>query len=178
MPSLLDVDIRPLTTADLDMVLTWRNHPHVRQRMLTQHVISPQEHEAWFAHAKTRDDKRIMLVETEGKAFGLVHFTGVKPQASVDWGFYVAPDSPSGSGQLLGQAALEFAFQKLLIHKLCGQVLDSNTASIRFHARLGFKLEGRLRKQVFIAPSHEDLLCYGLLREEWLQADQLRNTDD
>lgn len=174
MRTSLEPHIRPLTPVDLDLVLTWRNHPHVRQHMLTQHIISPEEHQAWFAKAQTCDDRHIMLVESGGHAFGLVHFNGVKPQASVEWGFYVAPDAPKGSGQLLGEAALAHAFGSLQIHKLCGQVLASNASSMRFHERLGFSLEGRLRLQVYVETAHQDLICYGLLRNEWLQAEPSR----
>jgi UDP-4-amino-4,6-dideoxy-N-acetyl-beta-L-altrosamine N-acetyltransferase len=178
MSNILEADIRPMTQSDLDMVLAWRNHPAVRQHMLTQHIITPDEHHAWFAMSQQMADRRIMLVERHAQAFGLVHFSGLRPHASVDWGFYVAPDAPKGSGRLLGIAALRFAFENLICHKLCGQVLGSNAASIRFHERLGFKAEGRLRKQVFVAPAYEDLLCYGLLREEWLRVDTLRSLHD
>jgi RimJ/RimL family protein N-acetyltransferase len=86
----------------------------------------------------------------------------------VDWGFYVAPDAPKGSGTLLGQRALAFAFEEMQVHKLFGQVIAKNIASIRFHERLGFRHEGRLREHVLIQTEHHDLMCFGLLRQEWI----------
>lgn len=160
--------IRPMQVQDLEMVLAWRNHPAIRQHMLTQHLISLDEHRQWFERANNNAQRKIMLVEHDNTPFGLVHFTGVSPQASADWGFYVAPDVPKGSGTLLGPCALAFAFEELQIHKLCGQVIAENAASIRFHERLGFTLEGRLREQVLVESRHHDLLCFGLLRREWL----------
>lgn len=162
-------NIRPMQATDLDMVLAWRNHPDVRQHMLTQHVITLDEHRQWFDRSLHNPQRQIMLVENQGLPFGLVHFTGIAPQASVDWGFYLAPGAAKGSGRALGQSALSFAFGQMQMHKLCGQVLDGNAASVRFHERLGFSLEGRLREQVFIQSHHRDLLCFGLLRSEWLK---------
>jgi UDP-4-amino-4,6-dideoxy-N-acetyl-beta-L-altrosamine N-acetyltransferase len=160
--------IRPMQTQDLEMVLAWRNHPAIRQHMLTQHLISLDEHRQWFERANNNAQRKIMLVEHDHIPYGLVHFTGVSPHASVDWGFYVAPDAPKGSGTLLGQSALVFAFKELQVHKLCGQVMEDNAASIRFHERLGFTLEGRLREQILVQSRRHNLLCFGLLRREWL----------
>jgi UDP-4-amino-4,6-dideoxy-N-acetyl-beta-L-altrosamine N-acetyltransferase len=137
--------------------------------MLTQHLITLDEHRQWFERTSTHSQRKVMVVEHQGQPFGLVHFTGVQAQAAVEWGFYVAPDASKGSGQRLGSCALAFAFEQLQVHKVCGQVLASNAASIRFHERLGFSPEGRLREQVFIEPHHHDLLCFGLLHSEWLQ---------
>ena len=160
-------DIRPMQASDLDMVLAWRNHPDIRRHMLTQHLITTEEHRRWFERASDDPQRHIMLVQDLGQPFGLVHFSGVQPNASAEWGFYLAPDAPKGSGRRLGASALNFAFATLHVHKLCGQVLAGNAVSIRFHERLGFVLEGRLREQVFLQSHHCDLLCFGLLHSEW-----------
>lgn len=154
---------------DLEKVMNWRNHPSVRQNMLTQHLITMDEHQEWFERTTNNSRSKIMLVEHEGDSIGLVHFTDIELQASTDWGFYVAPDTPKGSGQRLGKCALAFAFRKLQVHKVLGKVVAFNSASIRFHESLGFSLEGRLREQVLIPPSYHDLLCFGLLVGEWSQ---------
>lgn len=162
-------NIRPMHASDLAMVLAWRNHPDIRRYMLTQHLITLDEHQRWFERALNDPQHQIMLVENQDQPFGLVHFTGIRAKASVDWGFYLSPNASKGSGRALGRSALTFAFEQLQAHKVCSQVLADNTASIRFHERLGFSCEGRLREQVCIESRHHDLLCFGLLHSEWLQ---------
>ena len=162
-------NLKPMTPQDLEMVLIWRNHPTVRQHMLTQHPISYEEHALWFEKSTSNLKRKIMLIECQGIAFGLVHFSGIEENACAEWGFYLSPDAPKGSGNSLGNTALSFAFNELQLHKVCGQVLASNHASIRFHERFGFKLEGRLREQVEISSKFQDLLCFGLLKTEWSQ---------
>jgi len=164
-----DCNIRPMQAEDLEMVLKWRNHLSIRQHMITQHLITADEHQKWFEQTSSDPHRTIMLVEHQGAPFGLVHFTGTLAHASVDWGFYVAPDARKGFGNRLGKCALAFAFEQLSVQKVCGQVLASNEVSIRFHERLGFSFEGRLREHVLIPPNHQDLLCFGLLKGEWLQ---------
>ncbi len=94
---------------------------------------------------------------------GFVQFSGVAPGGIADWGFYAAPEARKGSGSKLGVAALGFAFETLGLHKVCGQALDFNEASIRFHLRLGFQQEGVLREQKRIGGKYHDLICFGLL---------------
>ncbi len=159
--------IRPMTAADLDRVLTWRNHPDVRRYMLTQHEIAVEEHRQWFQRASADASRALLIVEEHGLALGFVHFSGVAPGAASDWGFYAAPDAAQGSGTKLGVTAINFAFLELKLHKICGQALDFNEASIRFHRKLGFQQEGILREQHRIGDARHDLICFGLLHHEW-----------
>lgn len=168
MPAFDRCDVRPLTAADLEMVLAWRNHPDIRRCMLTQHEISLEEHRAWFERAREDSSRCLLVAEERGTPFGFVHFSGVRAAGVADWGFYAAPGAPKGAGTKLGASALDVAFRELQLHKVCGQALDFNEASIRMHTRLGFTQEGVLRDQHRIGGKHHDLFCYGLLRREWL----------
>lgn len=159
--------IRALTHADLETVLAWRNYPDIRSCMFTRHEITLDEHRKWFDRASTDETKRLLIVEEQGLPIGYVQFAGVAPGAVSDWGFYAAPDAPSGAGSKLGAMALRFAFDTLQLHKVCGQALSFNDASIRFHRKLGFKDEGLLREQHRLGDGYVDVLCFGLLRREW-----------
>lgn len=163
--------IRQMTDVDLEQVLAWRNNVKVRRYMLTQHEISPAEHRQWFERTSLEPMRRLLIVEEDGLPLGFVHFKGVVPEGIADWGFYAAPDVPKGSGRKLGVTALDFAFGALGLHKVCGQALDFNEASIRFHRELGFRQEGVLRQQHRIDGTYHDLICFGLLRDEWTTRD-------
>ena len=96
-----------------------------------------------------------------------MQFSGVQAGASTVWGFYAAPGAPAGTGSHLGRMALQFAFGSLQVHKVCGEALEGNEASIRFHRKLGFREEGRLREQENVGARYHDLICFGLLAHEW-----------
>lgn len=161
--------VRPMGSADVDQVLVWRNHPDIRRCMLTQHEISLDEHRHWFDRASQDSDRHLLIFEVAGLSLGFVHFRG-SAIAAADWGFYVSPDAPKGSGRKLGRAALEYAFGVVGFHKVCGQALDFNKASIRLHHALGFQREGLLRQQHYINGAYHDLVCFGLLQSEWANA--------
>lgn len=167
--------LRAMTAEDLEQVLTWRNHQDVRRFMLTQHEITLAEHASWFARVSDEEGGHLLVFEPAGIPLGFVQFSGARRGRTADWGFYAAPDAPRGTGYKLGIAALAFAFKSIGVHKVCGQALDFNEASIRFHRMLGFKKEGVLREQHIIDERYRDLICFGLLQREWLEHNEEEN---
>jgi RimJ/RimL family protein N-acetyltransferase len=136
--------------------------------MLTQHEISLDEHAAWFERMTRDATAALLVVEEEGMACGLVHFSRAQPDGSREWSFYKAPDAPRGSGLRVAAAALAHAFEVLRISKVRGQVLDYNKASLRLHEKLGFSSEGILAGQAEMKGQRHDLICFGLSRDAWL----------
>lgn len=159
--------VRALALPDLPMILTWRNHPAVRSVMFSQHEISRSEHEAWFERASADPSRRLLVVEDGDGPFGFVQFDAVVENGVADWGFYARPDAPRGSGRRLGAAALDHAFAALNLHKVCGQAIATNDASITLHRKLGFTEEGVLRDQKYVNGSYYSLVCFGMLKQEW-----------
>jgi UDP-4-amino-4,6-dideoxy-N-acetyl-beta-L-altrosamine N-acetyltransferase len=159
--------LRPMLESDLWTVLQWRNHPSVRGSMLSQHEISEHEHSEWFRRGST-DATRVMWIgeDTTG-SLGFVHFTGIKENSTAEWGFYAAPGAAPGAGTRVCAAALDMIFHDYPVHKVFGQVLSFNSRSLRLHERLGFRREGRLREHQFQGERHFDLICFGLIRNEW-----------
>jgi UDP-4-amino-4,6-dideoxy-N-acetyl-beta-L-altrosamine N-acetyltransferase len=159
--------IRSMTEQDLPMVLAWRNHPDVRRFMFTQHEISLAEHSQWFHRVLGDHTRSVLIVEENANPIGCVQFTNLGDSGVADWGFYVRPETPKGTGRKLGVTALNHAFTVLQLHKVCGQAIASNRASINFHERLGFKQETELREQKRINNQYHTLICFGLLANEW-----------
>ncbi|MFJ3044283.1 UDP-4-amino-4,6-dideoxy-N-acetyl-beta-L-altrosamine N-acetyltransferase [Herbaspirillum chlorophenolicum] len=159
--------VRPVRDADLGDILAWRNQPHVRAGMFTQHEIAPDEHHSWFERSTNNVARRLLIVERAGIPLGFVNFDGVEAGGIATWGFYAAVGAPGGSGSVMGAAALSFIFSDTALHKVCGQVLGFNHASLRMHEKLGFRQEGLLRQQHRMGDTYHDIICFGLLREEW-----------
>lgn len=156
-----------MTSSDLERVLAWRNHPQVRRYMYTQHEISLEEHIRWFEKA-SKDPARHLLVFEHGLTpLGFSSLHEIASGGIAEWGFYAAPDAPMGTGALLGQSVLRYAFTEAGLHKLCGQALAYNERSIQFHQKLGFQQEGILRQQHFDGQHYHDVVCFGLLACEW-----------
>lgn len=167
MPNLSSMSARRMRENDLECVLSWRNHPDIRRFMLSQHEITHCEHRCWFDRASRDVTRALLVIEENNQKLGCVIFSGVQKNATAEWSFYSAPGNPSGTGKKICAIAINCAFRELGVHKIAGQVLEFNHASIRVHQRLGFTQEGNLREHSLINGTYYDLLCFGILASDW-----------
>jgi len=160
----------PLAEEHLKLILKWRNSPNIREKMYTSHIISWEEHCAWFEKIKNSNTSKWFLYrEKNGSPAGVVGFTDIDERShSAFWGFYTAENSPRGAGSRMGYEALEHAFQEYRLHKLNGEALASNTKSIRFHENLEFSREGLFRDHHFDGSNYVDVVRMGILENEWI----------
>ena len=161
--------VREMTEQDLDLVLQWRNHIDVRRYMFNQKKIALEEHRNWFERVSQDSSRHQLIFEVNNVPSGAINFSLHDSATNADWGFYLAPDAVKGSGHELGLVALDYAFSKLRLHKVCGEALAFNERSINFHLSLGFKKEGVLRENCFDGKVCHDVVCFGLLAFEWNQ---------
>lgn len=158
-----------LSDDDLEIVLQWRNHKDIRKWMVNTDVITLSDHLSWFERNKNRTDRLFYIFEYQNQPQGYVSFVLVPNSTAYEWGFYIKPDAEKGMGQLLGNVALNYAFEELGLDKVFGQVLAFNEKSISFHKKMGFLIEGILRRHFKDDRGEYDLYQFGLLREEWLE---------
>lgn len=64
-------------------------------------------------------------------------------------------------------ALLDFAFEKMNLHRIEADIEPRNAASVKTVERLGFKREGLLRERWIVGGELQDSLVYGLLRSDW-----------
>ncbi|HEY9090051.1 UDP-4-amino-4,6-dideoxy-N-acetyl-beta-L-altrosamine N-acetyltransferase [Parasphingorhabdus sp.] len=166
MPANTDF-VRRMCQDDLDMVRSWRNHPDVRKFMYKNHEISAEEHSAWFSKAKCDPKRHLLVYEHQNQATGFINLHQVADGGIADWGFYLAPDAKPGTGAKMGLCALDYAFTTAGFHKICGQAIAYNERSSNFHLKLNFRKEGILREQHFDGSRYHDVICFGLLKDEW-----------
>jgi RimJ/RimL family protein N-acetyltransferase len=62
---------------------------------------------------------------------------------------------------------LRYYFEERRYQKVNAEVFNFNEPSKRLHERLGFVLEGRLRRMIYTQGQFHDVLIYGLTKEEF-----------
>lgn len=160
--------LRPISTDELELILSWRNAPGVRANMYTRHEISLDEHLAWWARTRERTDQSYKMFEREGTPLGVVGFTQIdQVNSNSSWAFYASPAAPAGTGSRMEFLALDFAFEELALHKLHCEVLAFNQPVIKLHHKFGFQTEGILRSQHLHGAEYIDIVRLGILSDEW-----------
>ena len=67
------------------------------------------------------------------------------------------------------EAVLDFGFTKLQMSRIFAQCFARNPASSRVIEKIGMKYEGKLRNHIIKWDKPEDMLIFGILRNEWLE---------
>jgi UDP-4-amino-4,6-dideoxy-N-acetyl-beta-L-altrosamine N-acetyltransferase len=169
MPSRDRCNLRAMTESDLTIVREWRNSDRVRPFMYSVHVISEDEHAAWWSRAKDDPRSRYYVFEVDGRPVGSSNVVEMDPvDLTASWGFYIgAEDAPPGSGSAMEFLTVSEVFGPLGIRKLCGEVFATNTRSLKMQKKLGFKDEGILRAHRYHDGVYEDVIRIALFAEEW-----------
>lgn len=152
------IRLRLLEEADLPMTLAWRNQDHIRQWFLHSDVITPQQHAAWYAGYKDRDDDFVFVIE---ETETLRRPVGQVALYRVDWSagraefgrLMIAADDARGLGlarlattRLLAAAQDTFGLTDVYL-----SVLENNTAALRVYEACGFRITGRNDRAVLMS---------------------------
>jgi len=161
--------LRRMEQSDLDLVLRWRNSERIRQAMYTDHVITHDEHHAWFERVTRNNVTMHFVFECAGRPLGVVNVVDIdRSNLRCVWGFYIGEeDAPRGSGTSMGYLALEYLFEKEGFHRVIGEALADNEASIKYHRRLGFVEEGRLAEHVVKNGRYTDVILFAIIDRVW-----------
>lgn len=161
--------LRPIEERDLELLLGWRNSERIRASMYTSHRITLAEHRSWFERLRLAPDAFSYLFECEGRPLGVVNLNGLdRANGRCHWGFYLGEaDAPPGSGSRMAYLALLRVFEELQLHKVVGEVLAFNAASIAYHRKLGFSQEGHFVEHVLKEGRYHDVLSFALLSRDW-----------
>ena len=73
----------------------------------------------------------------------------------------------SGYAEEAVRILLRYCFHELRMQKCNSVCLDFNEGSIRLHQKIGFKEEGRRRRNIFTGNAFHDEILFGLLKEEF-----------
>lgn len=168
------VRLRSVEPGDWEIFAAWSGDDFTARRSST--IDFPRSRESikqWAEQAATTkpdDDTFRWMIETlAGEAVGtiLTHSCD-RRVGSFMYGLVIAAEHQrQGYAREAVQLVLRYYFEELNYQKATVQVYDYNHGSQRFHERLGFTLEGRLRRTVYTDGKHHDALMYGLLREEF-----------
>ena len=163
----LNYCLRLVTNDDMDLVYEWRNRPEVRAFMYSSAEISRKEHEKWFARMLEDHSKRWLVLNIDEKECAVIYFSEIDADRSCSWGFYSGPFAPVGVSLIVELLGLEYAFEKLGVHRLHCEVLAGNQKVINLHKKSGFVQEGCLRQARETPRGTEDVMIFGMLSNEW-----------
>lgn len=165
------VNLRPVTEADLTQIVIWRNDPEVMQFMGREAGETTLEGlQEWLARVSAPDSlDHEWMIEVKGRAIGgcglqiegneQIAYLGIYIGEKMAWG--------KGYGTAVIREALRFGFAERNLHRIHLGVFPENPRAIRCYEKCGFRHEGFQRQAHFKGGGWRDLIRMAILREEW-----------
>jgi RimJ/RimL family protein N-acetyltransferase len=173
--------LRPLESADAEVMVTWVNDPDVT-RTLYQHRPTSIQSEREFIDRVSRSDHDVVLgimTRADDRFIGVtgLHAIDFKNRKAV-FGISIGEKGEwdRGYGSEATALMVEYAFDTLNLNRVTLQVYGHNRRGIKVYERAGFQREGVLRQDNFVEGQYHDTLTMGILREEWTKPGDGRPT--
>lgn len=155
----------------------WLNNPAIYQHMNMQYPITLLETEKWFERAVTNNSRIDFAFKEDNEVVSMTGLTNIDTSNGLaEFYIMVNPTSQGkGYGLKTTQFTLNYAFVNYNIHKVYLYTNSFNERANNLYLKLGFKLEGTLRKHKFKNGEFIDRCVYGLLKEDWLEQEYAKN---
>ena len=169
--------LRPLERADLNQrYLSWLNDPEVTRYTEAGMFPSTVEDLENYYRGVTgsKSDVILAVVDKEsGRHIGNVKLGPIHwVHRSATFGILIGEKECWGKGVGLEATRLmvEYGLQRLNLHRVDLGVFAEHEAAVRCYKKAGFRVEGRMREDLFQDGQYKDRLWMGLLRAEYKPA--------
>jgi len=173
------VRLRPHTEADLPNYVTWLNDPEVTQfTQIESGGITLEGEREWFARVSAPDSNtRNWAIEVDGRHIGNCALHLDETGQVGGFGIIIGDKAQwcKGYGTAALREVLRIGFGEMNLQRIHLTALAPNARGIRCYEKCGFRHEGLQRRHHLKRGKWYDVVCMGILREEW-EADQCSNS--
>ena len=166
-----NITLRDMEKSDIANKVKWFNDPVVNKTLLMDGPLDLQKSFEWFDKSRSDRSRSDFVIETnDGLPLGnisLVHISEIHKTAEIY--IVIGQKEYWGKGIMLEAERLiiEWAFNSLKLEKIRADAVANNIASIITMKKLGFQIEGTLRKERYQNGRRIDVLRLGLLKEDF-----------
>lgn len=164
------VCLRPITGADTEHIVRWRNSPWVRKYFIDRTPLTREIHENWLkTRVETGRVAQFIIVDKQsGQDVGTVYLRDIDRQNShAEFGIYIgeADVRQHGLGTEATKLICAYGFETLGLHRIFLRVLADNPVAAHCYEKAGFHPEGILRQHAFDGERYHDVVLMGYLKE-------------
>ena len=169
------VELHPAKRSDIAYFLKWFNDPEVTQYLMIYLPMTEMVEEKFLENMKDNYQTNaffvIEAIEHDGnKPIGTIALSNISVKDHVaTFGIAIGEKEywSKGYGSEAAYLIIKYGFEQLNLHRISSSAIAFNERSIRMHRTVGFKEEGREREITFKNGKYEDIVIFGMLRQEW-----------
>ena len=135
--------IRRMTPDDTDLIVDWRNRDAVRNNFFFRETFTRQMHENWIREKIDTGlvEQFIVCLKGNDRPIGSSYLRDIdRQEKSAEYGIFIGEDDARGKG--LGYeilcATMEYAHNRIGLHKVIARAISTNIASISIFEKYGF----------------------------------------
>lgn len=163
--------LRPITEADTDNIVRWRNLESVKRNLYTREPVTRESHLQWL-HSQVNTGRCIQyILECPEGDIGTAFIKNIDNfHKKGEYGIFIGEESARGKGygRRATELLLQKAFEELGLNRVSLHVFEENLPGIRAYEHAGFKIEGVLRDDFRYGDEYLNAVVMGITRKMWL----------
>jgi len=166
--------LRILAETDIQNTTIWMNDPTISDIMGYLPVFTLNNQLEWFRKIESNKTRYIFAIcnNSDNKHIGNVglgNIDYINRHCTFNIFIYSKENRAKGIGTEATELALEFAFDKLNMNKVCLRTSERFVGAIELYQKIGFVKEGVMRQHYYSNGEYEDKIMYSILRSEFYE---------
>lgn len=133
------ITLRPATMDDRDMVFGWRNNPFVLAHGSSHREVGWEEHQTWFAETISARNRRMFIIQEQGKPIGQIRFERENQQDCVVSVYVLREFTGRGCGLEATRKGCSAIFEVWDVKRVVACVRFDNPAGRSVFLKAGFR---------------------------------------
>lgn len=166
------LQIRPHSKKDIPLRVKWLNNPLVSIFIGDEpnKKTTFKKETVWFDSYKKNKHKKFFTIYSDNTPIGFMGLSSINAtNKNADLFIAIGEDEYRGKG--FGKLGLKwlinYAFKTLELNKINLGVLDDNISAIKLYEKVGFKVEGEMKEEVFSNAKWHSMLSMAIFKKDW-----------
>ncbi len=165
-----NVTIRPVTEADSDNIIKWRNNPEVSKKFIHRAPLTRESQSIYYNTKVKTGEVAQFIISCDNIDVGCVYIRDIDTaNRKGEFGIFIGDVNYFGKG--IGTAAtkliLQHAFTTLNLNKVFLRVFTENVRAIKSYEKSGFIHDGTFREDIIIDNVPYDMDFMSILKSEF-----------
>lgn len=163
------INLRPVTIHDARLFFEWLSQEHINKNVLRK-AVTLEDVELWVQNIFEKKNEIHFTLETkQGSTVGIISLKIESTDFRGEIALLIGgtENLRRGYGYESSNMIMNYAFNKLFLHRIWLSVYEYNKQASALYEKLGFKKEGVLREHVFYQGKYYNEIIMGILKKEW-----------
>lgn len=165
----MEISIRCIEKTDIDDVARLANNDEIAQMTANLPYPYTTTHAAtWLDYVENNEQEHVFAICKDSLFLGVVGLVHEKEHRRAELGYWLGQEYwNNGYTSAAAEMAIAYAFSILDIDKIYSNCFATNTPSKKILEKNIFLLEGCLKNHYIRMGKTMDVLCFGLLKEDY-----------